>query len=123
MKTSKYLDRAKQATKSQSDYALAKLLGIDDSALQHYRKGRRIMDTYTATKIAQLLDINPMELIAVAEAERATDAQKRLYWLKWVKRVCPKCPGRRACRSGTDATHDECIHFGRRWDDVKALYE
>ena len=40
------------------------------------------MDDYTAAKVANVLKINPLEVIAAANAEREKDSQKAEFWRK-----------------------------------------
>lgn len=89
MKSADYLDRVKAEKQISSDYALAKALGVQESALANYRHGRRVMDTYTAARVAELLRLDPMEVIAAAQVEREKDATKRAYWADWLKRFAP----------------------------------
>lgn len=80
MKSIKYLDDAKIKLGISSDYALAKLTGISQEAISQYRTGKRIMDDYTAAKLAEVLDIEPLEVIATANAEREKDETKANFW-------------------------------------------
>ena len=41
-----------------------------------------MIDDYTAAKVANVLDINPLEVIAAANAEREKDSQKAEFWRK-----------------------------------------
>lgn len=80
--TEKYLEAAKKKLGIESDYELAKRLGIQRTAVSNYRTGRSVMDDYTAAKIAQALDINPLTVIATANAEREKVTERRTFWLK-----------------------------------------
>ncbi len=40
------------------------------------------MDNYAAARLAEALEINPMKIIAAAEAEREKDERKREFWQK-----------------------------------------
>ncbi len=80
MRTTDYLDELKRHAALSSDYQLAKVLGLATSNITMYRKERRVMDDYVAAKIAQLLERDPLELIAVANAERARTDDEREYW-------------------------------------------
>ena len=80
MRTLEYLDEVKKTCGLTSDYQLAKLLELETSNITMYRKSRRVMDDYVATKVAQILKISDMELIAQANAEREKDEAKRAYW-------------------------------------------
>jgi len=84
-KTTEYLEESKKLLGISSDYALAKWLEVTDGAMSHYKTGRRTIDDYTAARIADALGINPMEIIAAANAERAErekDEKRREYWRK-----------------------------------------
>ena len=80
MKTSEYLELALTKRAHGINAELARMLGIARSAITHYQTGHRIMDDYTASKIAEVLGIDEMELIALANAEREKDPAKRAYW-------------------------------------------
>ncbi len=80
MNTLEYLDALKQKQGLTSDYQLAKLLNLETSNMTMYRKHRRVMDDYIAARVADLLQIDKLELIAQANAEREKDVEKRTYW-------------------------------------------
>jgi hypothetical protein len=80
MNTLEYLDAVKLKQGLTSDYQLAKLLDLDTSNMTMYRKHRRVMDDYIAARVADLLKISKLELIAQANAEREKDAEKKAYW-------------------------------------------
>ncbi len=85
MKTLEYLDAVKKKQGLTSDYQLAKLLGLETSNMTMYRKQRRVMDDYIAALVAELLEIDQMELIAQANAEREKDPNKRAFWERKAK--------------------------------------
>lgn len=81
MKTTRdYMTDAKDVLGITSDRQMAKWLGIAPSALSHYKTGFRTIDNYAATRIAEALGINPMQVIAVAEMERERDEGRRKFW-------------------------------------------
>ena len=83
MKTSiEYLDAAKARLGIESDYAMAKLLDITKQAMSNYRHGRNSMDVYAATRVAEILEIDPMEVIAAASAEGEKNPERRNFWQK-----------------------------------------
>jgi transcriptional regulator with XRE-family HTH domain len=59
----------------ESDYRVAKELRIAQPTMSAYRNGRSIPDPDVCAKVAELLGIDPMTVIAAAEAERAQRAQ------------------------------------------------
>lgn len=86
MKTREYLEEAKRKTGLVSDYALGKRLGVTKQAMSGYATGNRIMDDYTAAKVAELLGINELEVIAAANAEREKDSAKAEFWRRLATR-------------------------------------
>ena len=87
MKTSmEYLDEAKEKIGISSDNGISKELKITRSAISNYRSGNYIMDDFTAAKIAEILEIDPIIVIAAANAEREKGERKE-YWEKLAKRL------------------------------------
>lgn len=80
MNTIEYLDAVKSRSGITSDYALAKVLGVTQAAVSNYRVGRSRIDDDVALTIAQLLGINPLIVIAAANAERAKTPEQRARW-------------------------------------------
>ncbi|MES2027373.1 MAG: helix-turn-helix domain-containing protein [Pseudomonadota bacterium] len=87
MKTLAYLDAAKQRLKIDSDYALSKILGVTTSAISNYRAERSRIDDDVALKLAEILEINPLEVIASANAERARTPEMRARWTGLMQKV------------------------------------
>ena len=83
MKTIEYLDAVKQRHSLPSDYALAKLLRVDQTTISTYRSGRGEMDATTAVKVAELLAVNPLSVIASVELARAKKDDARKIWLRY----------------------------------------
>lgn len=86
-KTIEYLREAKEKLNLESDYALAKKLGIERGAISQYQLNKRVMDDYTASKIAEILNIPAMMIIAAANAEREKDEGRKEYWQDFYKRL------------------------------------
>lgn len=80
MKTTDYMHNAMKAANAKNKAELAAKIGVNRSAITMYESGERIMDDYTASRVADLLGIDPMALIAQANAEREKDESKRKYW-------------------------------------------
>ena len=59
-----------------TDYWLAKQLGARPSLISNYRSGLSFPDEALAIRLAKLLAINPLEIIAVANYHRAIRIQK-----------------------------------------------
>lgn len=81
MRLEKFLDDAIARQGLKNDAALAKSLGVVQSAVSHYRTGRRSMDNEVCLRLAQLLDMdNPMPIIMAADMDRAERAGQRSLW-------------------------------------------
>jgi len=65
---------------------MAKKLEMSTSGISSYRNGKRIIDDTTAARIAEILEINPLIVIAAANAEREK-GERREYWEKVSKRL------------------------------------
>lgn len=70
MKTVEFLDAVKVAYGLTSDYQLANKLAVTQSSISHYRSGRNFMDDSLAVKVAHLLDLDPLSVLAFAHIER-----------------------------------------------------
>ena len=71
----------------QSDYGLAKRLGINPARICDYMAGRSTPDAYTAVKMAEILKVHPLLLLAEFEAETEKDETKRAFWINFVQRI------------------------------------
>ncbi|WP_321921049.1 helix-turn-helix domain-containing protein [Burkholderia sp. BCC1998] len=81
MKTTvQWLDAVKARLDLPSDYAAAKALGVTRSAVSAYRNGRSVFDEKTCIRAAELLGIDPLEVIASARVESAKDPLTRSVW-------------------------------------------
>lgn len=78
MKIIDYLDAAK--TKYKSDSAVGRLIGKEYRDIWAYRKKGITPDAETCTKLALILDIEPMEVISSAGIESAKTEKSREFW-------------------------------------------
>src|SRR5689334_12552099 len=76
---SAYLEAIKERYDLASDYALAKRLGIAQPDANLIRRGLKIPKPEICIKIAKLLDKNPVELLLIAQKDKAPTAAKQ-YW-------------------------------------------
>lgn len=83
MNTLEFLDAVKKRYSLPSDYALAKRLGVAPQNISSYRSGRRIIDDDMALQVALELKVNPLAVIATANAERAKTPEQRALWEKF----------------------------------------
>ena len=86
MTTIEYLDAVKAAKGLTSDYQLAKLLGFPLSSVSSYRTGRRFFDDEAALTVAQALGVEPICVIAAANAERAKTPEQKARWMALVEK-------------------------------------
>jgi hypothetical protein len=81
-----YLDEMKRRAGIDSDYAAAKLLRVTTSAMSRYRTLGMTFDPTTAAKVARILDVNPMEVIAASMHQRVKDCEEKTFWREeWVR--------------------------------------
>ncbi|KWH51821.1 DUF3693 domain-containing protein [Burkholderia cepacia] len=81
MKTTvEYLDDVKAILELPSDYAVATALGCTRAAISRYRLGQSHFDDATCARVAEILGIETLEVLAAAHAERARDDVSRRIW-------------------------------------------
>jgi hypothetical protein len=76
---STYLDVIKERFNLSSDYALAEKLGIAQPEANLMRRGLKIPKPELCIKIANLLNKNPVELLLIAQKDKAPSSAKE-YW-------------------------------------------
>jgi len=86
MDTLEYLAACKTRLGIESDYALAKALGISQQAVSSYRAGNSKINDDVALTVAEILCINPLQVIAAANAERAKTPEQKAKWLNLVEK-------------------------------------
>lgn len=90
MKTVEYMDAVKRAMGIESDYRLAKNLGVSTQALSGWRAGTRQPDNLMCYRIADVLKIDPARVIADIEFERAARTGKvdeARLWSRYAERA------------------------------------
>lgn len=80
MNTLEFMDACKVELGIESDYALAKRLGVRQPTISGYRAGRSRMDDDVALKVAEILHLHPLQVIAYANAERAKTEEQKALW-------------------------------------------
>lgn len=81
------LDKAKVIHSLKSDYKLAIVLGVSQTAVIYYRQGKTLPDARSITKICQLTGDDPDILTAEIEAQRAKTDEARDRWTSIAKRL------------------------------------
>ncbi len=77
--TARYLEEVKARYKLTSDYALAAKLGIAQPEANLIRRGLKVPKPELCIKVATLLDKNPVELLLIAQKDKAP-ARAKEYW-------------------------------------------
>jgi hypothetical protein len=81
--TNKFLDKCKAKLNVTSDYGLAKQLGISTSQISNYRNQKIQADDFVAVRMAEVLRLDPIRVIAAIHAEREKNEDKRAFWKKY----------------------------------------
>lgn len=79
MEIAGYVEEVKDRYRLSSDYALARKLGIAQPEANLIRRGLKVPKPELCIKIAKLLDKNPVELLLMAQKDKAP-AQAKEYW-------------------------------------------
>lgn len=81
------LDKAKLIHNLKSDYKLALVLGVSQTAVIYYRQGKTLPDARSITKICDLTGDDPDILTAEIEARRAKTDEARERWTSIARRL------------------------------------
>jgi predicted transcriptional regulator len=84
MRQTQYLDAAKRKLGIESDYALAPFLGVTKQAISKLRNGRAVMSNTMAAKVAEILELDLVKVIADLELERGTNDE---LWRRIARQV------------------------------------
>lgn len=79
------LDRAKHMANIESDYRLAKALGISAGNLSNIRKGRAHPSNEVAVQLAALAKLDEMQVIAEIELRTANSERKQKFWQNFLE--------------------------------------
>lgn len=86
-KTIELLTACKKKIGVDTDYKLAKALKIHSGRIADYISGKRIPDENACLRIAMLLERNPIEIIAIVQADTEKNIQKKAFWNEILKRA------------------------------------
>jgi len=81
MNTVEYLQQAKKALNIESDYALAKALGVTRGAVSSLMVGRTCMSDETACKVAAIIGKHAGIVMLDMHREREKNPEVRAVWL------------------------------------------
>jgi transcriptional regulator with XRE-family HTH domain len=87
LKISELLDKSKACASIDTDYRLAKVLGITHSAITNYRMDRTLPDERVIQKLCALTGDDPDILTAQLQSRRARTEEGRLLWLRIAARL------------------------------------
>lgn len=85
MTINELLDQARNRANLQSDYALAKAMGIDRAVVSAWRKGRKHPSNEEAVQLATLAGLKEMQVIAAIEYETANNDKKKEFWKHFIE--------------------------------------
>lgn len=83
----KLLDETKAKIGVETDYALAKSLGLPRARICDYYKGTRAPDEFACLKIAEALGKPLDTVIATVKASSEKDEKRREAWENYMKRL------------------------------------
>ncbi|GJL54049.1 MAG: hypothetical protein NPIRA02_11810 [Nitrospirales bacterium] len=75
----KYIEQIKKTFGITNDYVLAKKLKVSQPEANWFRRGKKTPNPTTCIRIANLLEKNPVELLIVAQKDRASSGEKS-HW-------------------------------------------
>lgn len=79
------LETAKNRANLSSDYALAKVLGIERQIISQWKKGKRHPSNEEAVKLATLAGLDEMRVIAEIELRTANSEKKKEFWKHYIE--------------------------------------
>jgi len=85
MDITELLDRAKERSNLPSDYALAKVLGVQTGIVANWRKEKRHPSNEEAVKLATLAGLDEMAVIAEIELRTANTPKKKEFWQHYIE--------------------------------------
>ena len=92
MNSEKYMDKLRPLTGTGTMYAVAKLMGVSNEAVQGYVRGTRKLDSYACLRVAELLNLPLEQVIADIEATREKDPERRKAWQNLSKKFLGLVP-------------------------------
>lgn len=131
MDMAKVIDETKEKLGVESDYALAKQLEIPNPRISEYRSGKARPDAYACARFAEILGVDPFEMLAQVEAATEKNEARRTYW----KRVAEKMAAgtvagffimgvlsndARADENNLQQTEPYCFQKKRKWSALLA---
>lgn len=91
MKAAEWIDRVKAKRGWDSDYRVAKELGLSRATVSKYRTRTPTLDEESAVKVAGALGMNPAGIVIDQLIERSNSPEVRSTLSKEVERLCILC--------------------------------
>lgn len=91
MKASEWIDRAKALRGIDSDYGIAKAIGLSRQTVSSYRNKIATLDEDSAIRVANFLGERPEAIILDQAAERVKSPEVRAALLDAARRLCILC--------------------------------
>ncbi|MGZ3319664.1 MAG: helix-turn-helix domain-containing protein [Xanthobacteraceae bacterium] len=110
MNTIDLLEAVKVRRGVSSDYALAKVLGVTQQAVSSYRSGNSKISDDVALTVAEILHLEPMHVIALANAERAKTEAQKARWLDIVEKFSVPFKSLLSHWDGRERRHQGRLH-------------
>lgn len=86
MKTVDYLDSVRRQYTC-SDYKAAQLLGVTKQTVSHYRSGKGTFSEGVAIRAAELLGLDPAEVLIATQAERVKNEEAKRILQRAVRQL------------------------------------
>ncbi|WP_462389399.1 helix-turn-helix domain-containing protein [Acidovorax sp. Q11] len=87
MKAAEWIDKAKSLRGIESDYGIAKAIGLSRQTVSSYRNKIATLDEETAVRIAKFIGAPPEAIILDQAAERVKSPELRAALLKSIQRL------------------------------------
>lgn len=78
--TQQLIEQVRKKMEGATDYKIAQALDLPRQRLSDFVKGSRAADAYACARMAEILERDPLEVIAQVEAGAARTEKKRQYW-------------------------------------------
>lgn len=91
MKAFEWIDRVKSERGIDSDYAVAKVLGLTKQTISMYRSRGSTLDENAAISVANTLGISAAGVVLDQAAERTKNTEIRSTLLEEARRICILC--------------------------------
>jgi transcriptional regulator with XRE-family HTH domain len=87
LKVSEFLDKSKACAGIESDYRLAKVIGISHAAITNYRHDKNLPDEKVIQKLCELTGDDPDVISALFQSRRARTEEGRVLWMRVAQRL------------------------------------